>query len=423
MLTTHRRTAAALGALTLVGSLSLSACAEEGAGSQAGGEGVAFGATMEDYQAAFADVEPIELYTQSPAPKGSPVGKNFEDYFAAVEEWSDGKITFDISWANATAAPTEVDDALLDGRLDVGSVMAGYEPDVYPTYAALSDTSYMGNGNPMEMVMASHGYITEIVNTDNAVADEFAARGMKVLAPAFTGGINGIYCSEPKRDLASLDGAQVRISGSAHSAEAKALGMSPVSLDYAEVYEALQRGVLDCAFSGATVVLLSDLLSVAPHLILDSQSSFGQVPSALAISQTKWDELPLVAQQLLHDRADVFVESNMVGLLDMFRQVLSAVDEKGGTIGGLDDAAQAALADGNEEFLSSVADNSAVKDGDALVEAIRSGAEKWKAKVADLGYDTEVDYDELADHLAANEVDFAPFMDAFREVAKASRPS
>src|SRR5690606_1686840 len=140
-------------------------CAEEGSASQSGGDGVAFGASKEDHQAAFADIDPIELYTQSPAVKGPPVGKNFEDYFAAVEEWSDGKITFDISWANATAAPTEVDDALADGRLDVGSVMAGYEPDIYPTYSALSDTSYMGNGSPMEMVMASHGYITEIANT------------------------------------------------------------------------------------------------------------------------------------------------------------------------------------------------------------------------------------------------------------------
>ncbi|WP_235737178.1 TRAP transporter substrate-binding protein DctP [Nocardioides alcanivorans] len=419
----RRRSFAVLGALGLVGALALSACAEDAAGDQSGGEGVSFGATKEEYQEAFADVEPISLFTQSPAPKGSPVGKNFEDYFSAIEEWSDGKITFDISWSNATAAPTEVDDALADGRLDVGSVMAGYEPDLYPTYAALSDTSYMGNGNPLEMVMAPHGYITDIVNSDGAVDDEFAARGMKVLAPAFTGGINGIFCSDARRDLDSLAGAQVRISGSAHAAEAKALGMSPVSLDYAEVYEALQRGVLDCAYAGATVVLLGDLLSVAPHVILDSKTSFGQVPSALAISQAKWDELPLVAQQLMYDRADVFVLSNMEGLLDMYRQVLELVPEKNGTIAGLDEAAQSELDKGNEEFLNAVADNKAIQDGSALVEAIRSGSETWKGKVGELGYDTEVDYADLPAYLAENEVDFTAFMDAWREVAKTSRPS
>jgi len=84
---------------------------------------------------------------------------------------------------------------------------------------------------------------------------------------------------------------------------------------------------------------------------------------------------------------------------------------------------QAALDAGNEDFLNAVADNDAVADGEALVEAIRAGAEEWKSKVADLGYDTSVDYDELAAYLAANEVDLAPFMEEFREVAKASRPS
>lgn len=418
-----RRPLAGLSVLALSGSLFLAGCADDAAGDQSGGAGVAADATKSDYQAAFADVEKITLHTQSPAPKGSPVGKNFEDYYAAIEDWSDGKIEFEVAWANATAAPTEVDDALLDGRLDVGSVMAGYEPDLYPRYAAISDTSYMGNGSPMEMVMASHGYITELVGQDDQVAEEFEKRGLKVLAPAFTGGINGIYCREPKRDLSALEGAQVRISGSAHAAEAKALGMSPVSLDFTEVYEALQRGVLDCAFSGATVVQLSDLLSVAPHAILDSKTSFGQVPSALAISQTAWDTLPLVAQQLLYDRADVFVQSNMEGLLGMFEQVLEALPTKKGTIAGLDEEAQAALDQGNADFLAAVANNKAIADGDALVEAIETKSQAWRAKVAELGYDTSVDYADLAAFLAAEPVDLTAFMDALREVTAAGRPS
>ena len=123
--------------------------------------------------------------------------------------------------------------------------MLSYEPERYPTYGAISDSSFMGNGNPLEMVMASHGYITEMMNSDGSMADEFHKHGLKVIAPVITGGINGIYCSEPKRDLASLKGVQVRVSGSAHAAEAKALGMTPVSLPYTEVYEALQRGVID----------------------------------------------------------------------------------------------------------------------------------------------------------------------------------
>ncbi|MPV88446.1 C4-dicarboxylate ABC transporter substrate-binding protein [Georgenia ruanii] len=378
---------------------------------------------MEEYQAAFESIDPITLNTQSPAPKGSPVGKNFEDYFAAVEEWSDGKITFNVSWANAVAAAPEVDEALADGRLDVGSVMAGYDSDNFPAYAALSDTSYMGNGNPLEMVMVPHGYVTELALANEQVTAEFEAKGLKILAPVFTGGINGIYCSDERRSLDELKGAQVRISGSAHAAEAQALGMSPVSLAFEEVYEALQRGVLDCAFAGATVVQLGDLLSVAPHVILGKQVSLGQVPSALAMSEAVWGDLPLVAQQLLYDRGDVFVESNMRGLLGMFEDVLGAVDGKGGSIGGLDDQAQEALDRGNAAFLAAVADNDRIEGAPDLVAKIEEASARWREKVADLGYDTSVEYAEFPAWVADNPIELEPYMEKVRALLDEHRPA
>jgi TRAP-type C4-dicarboxylate transport system substrate-binding protein len=376
-------------ALIAAGALALSACAESGTeGDASGGEGVEFGTEKADFQAAFADVDPIKINTQVPAPKGSPITKNYEDYFAAIEDWSDGKITFEVAWSNAVAPATETDDALADGRLDMGLVMAAYEPDKYPAYAALSDTSYMGNGNPLEMIMTPHGYVTEIVWDNEQVQKEFSDAGLKLLVPSFTGGVNSILCTEERRSLADLKGSQVRISGAAHAAEAKALGMSPVSLTFEEVYEGLQRGVLDCAFAGVTVVRLADLLSVSPHLILSNEASFAQVPSTLVMSQQAWDKLPLVAQQLLFDRLDVFVQSNMDSLVGLFRDVLGEVEGKGGTIAGLDADAQAALDKGNEDFLEAIADNAAIEDGAGLIEQIREKSEKWRALVGELGYDT-----------------------------------
>ena len=405
--------------------LALTACAErdEKSATRSDGEGVAFGASMEEYQAAFEEIDEITLNTQSPAPEGSPVGKNFEDYFAAVEEWSGGKIKFNVTFANAVAPAPEVDEAIADGRLDLGSVMAGYEPDTYPAYAALSDTSFMGNGSPLEMIMTPHGYISEIAVGNEQVQEEFAARDLTILAPAFTGGINGIYCGKELRTAADLKGAQVRISGAAHSAEAKAMGMTPVSLAYEEIYEALQRGVLDCAFAGITVVSLADLLSVSPHAILDRNTHFGQVPSALSVNTEVYEGLPLVAQQLLYDRSDVFIESNMEGLVGMYRDVLGEVEGKGGSIAGLDEASQAALDEGNDEFLDAVAKNSAITDGAGLVEQIRSTSDAWRAKVGELDYDVEVDYADFSAWAQDNEVDFEPFMDEVRTTLSANRPS
>src|SRR3712207_3108243 len=106
-----------LGAAALAGAMALTACAEEsgsgdGDAASDGGstEGVEYGASMEDYQAAFEDLEPITLNTQTPGPQGSATSTKFEEYFEAVEEWSGGKITWEIAYSNAVAPPTEIDN-------------------------------------------------------------------------------------------------------------------------------------------------------------------------------------------------------------------------------------------------------------------------------------------------------------------------
>jgi hypothetical protein len=136
-----------------------------------------------------------------------------------------------------------------------------------------------------------------------------------------------------------------------------------------------------------------------------------------------YEGLPLVAQQLLYDRSDVFIESNMEGLVGMYRDVLGEVEGKGGSIAGLDEASQAALDEGNDEFLDAVAKNSAITDGAGLVEQIRSTSDAWRAKVGELDYDVEVDYADFSAWAQDNEVDFEPFMDEVRTTLSANRPS
>ncbi len=426
MNSTQQRRLGALAGIAAAGLLSLSACADDaGSGGGGGGDGVEFGASMEDYQAAFADIDPISLYTQSPAPKGSPVGRPFEDYYAAVEEWSDGKITFDIQYANAVAAPTEVDDALADGRLDVGSVMAVYEPDLYPAYAALSDTSYMGNRGPTVMNLAPHAYVSELAWNNEQVVDDFAKRGVRMLLPSFTGGINALFCSQPRQTLADFEGKQARISGTAHVAEIEALGGSSTTLDYTELFEALQRNAIDCAFSASTAAVLGGIAEVAPYVVLDENAPFGQAPSAFSISESTWQGLPLVAQQLLFDRTDVFLQANMEELFTLVSTVVTSVADNGGEVLALDEAASAAVIAANDEFLEAVADNDAVDDADEVVADIREASERWAGIITgELGYDDSVPYSELDEWLAANGTpDLTPFMDKlYGDVFSEHRP-
>lgn len=54
-------------------------------------------------------MEPITLVMQSTAPRGAATGRRFEEFAAEVEDWSDGKITFDIAFSSSIAPPEQVD--------------------------------------------------------------------------------------------------------------------------------------------------------------------------------------------------------------------------------------------------------------------------------------------------------------------------
>jgi TRAP-type C4-dicarboxylate transport system substrate-binding protein len=424
----NSRSAVLAAALALSASL-LAGCAEEGATGAGGsggdgGEGVPVGATMVEYQEAFADVDEITLNAQTPAPQGSIVSLLYEDYFKRVTEWSDGKIKFNISYAYAIAPALEQDDAMRDGRLDVGFTSPVFEPDQYPANAALADSSFFGPQTPIVGFLQSHAAWNKAAFANKQVTQEFEDQGIHVLLPAFAGGPNGIFCAQPKRTAAELEGQQIVVSGRVQGAELKALGATPATFDFTEVFEALQRGAADCALNSMRVTVLAGLAEVVPHATFDDEVGFAQTPGPLVISKNIWDGLPLVAQQLLFDQTAGFLLENLEGASGMLKDGLAAIEEQGGSIEGFDDAGRDALIAANETELQGIRDSEALEDGAGLVDALESGSEEWVQKVIDLGYDPEIGWTEFADWAAENEIDYQPFVDAFfEEVMVPQRPS
>jgi TRAP-type C4-dicarboxylate transport system substrate-binding protein len=414
-------------ALGVLGALTLTACAESagGAGSGGTGEGVEPGASKEDYLAAFENVDPIELITQSPAPKGAVTGKNVESYLDAVTEWSGGKITFDVSYANAVAPPTEVDDALLDGRLDLGQVLPLYEPSDYPANAALVEATFVSDQSAVAGTLQSNAWPNEVAFRTPEILAEYEDQGIKLMVPQYNSGVNVLFCREPKRDLAATNGMQAASGGQAQSAEITALGGSPVSVAYPELFESLQRGVVDCTVSSLTVGVLGGFVETAPHITIDPSAGFAMAPGGMAISQTAWDALPLVAQQLMWDRLDVFLSSNIVdkiwpNTVDAVKQAKAA----DGSIGAFEPDAQRAINDANDSMLRELSERDAVGDSAAFVDNVEGAARRWLAAVDELGITGDVPYDEFDTWYTADKVDVDAYVKkVYEDVFLEYRPS
>ena len=426
-LTSRTKVAVRVSALAVAGALALASCAEDsstGSPNSGDGEGVEFGASMEDYQAAFEDVDPIELSTQTPAPQGSVTGRRFENYVAAVEEWSGGKITFDIQYANAVAGPTEIDNALNDGRLDIGSTLPLYEPAEYPASDALVSATIVGPQTPIVGFMALHGTLIQVgVNTDE-IYQEFEDAGMHMLFPAFTSGASALMCGgEARTSLDDLAGAQISAGSKTLTAQVSELGATPVTVDFTELFESLQRGAVDCAGSSLLVGSLGGFLPAAQHVVLDPEVGLGQAPGAYAMSLDTWESLPLVAQQLIHDRLDGFLNDTFHSTWESIQVASAEIGDADGEIQPLEADARAELQTINDGLLEELRDTSAVADGSAFVDLILESNENWVGVAEELGYTDEVDYNGFAEWYSEDKVDVSAYVERlFADALNERRP-
>jgi TRAP-type C4-dicarboxylate transport system substrate-binding protein len=422
----NRGLKAASVALGLATSMSLAACAQGGAsGASGGGEGVPYGASKAEYKKAFADVQPIELETQTPAPKGSVTGKNMEEYFRAVTAWSGGKITWQIAYSSAIAGPTEEDDALVDGRLDLSSVLPIYEPSEYPANAALIEAGFISDQTPVVGALQSNAWPNQVAFQTPDIEAEYEDHGMKVLMPIYNSGANVLFCSEPRTSLSAIDGAEVASGGEAQSAEIEALGGSAATVEYTELFESLERGVVDCSVSSPTVGVLGGFIPAAPHITVDANAGFALAPGAIAMSKSTWDSLPLVAQQLLWDRLDVFMASNIEdkiwpNYVDAVNQALKA----GGEVNTFAPDAARAINQANADMLADIRKTDAVADGNKLVDDSTAAAEEWKKSIEGLGYSGTADYEEFASSYEPGKISLDAYVkQVYKEIFLPQRPS
>lgn len=74
--------------------------------------------------------------------------------------------------------------------------------------------------------------------------------GVKVLA-LFSYSAQVLYCRDKFESLSDLKGRKVRVSGAAQANFVQALGGNGINVNFGEVQQALDRGVVDCAITGA----------------------------------------------------------------------------------------------------------------------------------------------------------------------------
>jgi TRAP-type transport system periplasmic protein len=214
---------------------------------------------------------------------------NYNAWGAKVKEKSGGRMEIRVHPASSLYPGPELIPAVLDGRTEVGTILASYLTDVFLEMGPL-ELPFMTSSvtEHKKAAMQLRSFYTEML----------AKKGLKLLAIG-TWPSQQIFSSVPIRTVADWQGKKIRVYGADSSNVTRILGGSPVSIAFGEVYSALEKRTVDGAMTSATNAEPMKFFEVAKYL--DYWYLAGAAQEWLVANQKAWDALPKDLQQVVLD--------------------------------------------------------------------------------------------------------------------------
>ena len=205
----------------------------------------------------------------------------------AIENEFPETVTTELYWSGAMAGPTELLGATGDGRATITNLSTAYTPNETPISSWADSLAQTAGITTTSSMFAATGAHSEFF-TNQQIVEEYQTHGVTPVG-AFVTPSYHLFCKDPIENADDANGRSVRAAAPSHVKELTALGMSPVSLEWAETYEALERGTVDCALTALLAGRDLALFDVAPNVAL---VPFSAPVMPLFVNSSALDSLP-----------------------------------------------------------------------------------------------------------------------------------
>ena len=221
---------------------------------------------------------------------------NYNALAARVKEKSGGRMEIRVHPASSLYPSAELIPAVLDGRTELGTVLASYLTDVLLEIGPLELPFMTGSVEEhRKAALQLRPFYTE----------RFARQGLKLLS-IHAWPSQQIFSTVPIRSVADWKGKKIRVYGADSANIARLLGAAPVNINFGEVYSALEKRTVDGAMTSATNAEPMKFFEVAKYL--DYWYLAGAAMEWLVANQKAWDALPRDLQQVV---LEVLKETNL----------------------------------------------------------------------------------------------------------------
>lgn len=257
------------------------------------------------------------------------VGKHMDIFADAMEQASDGSVTFTRFYAGELTQVGRELDALQGGAIDVAApLLAPYHEGAFP----LSDVTQLPTLNT-DAVTQTKAFL-KLMDSDAELADgktfyEYEIESKNIHAwPLGTTAAYAINFAGVKPQSADdLNGLPLRAGSALHTIFLNELGSTPVTMPSSASYEALSRGTVE-----GTILSIGDWKSYSLQDVLTysiTGVAVGHWGSYLGISDAGWDKLTDDEKTLWDKTAREIAVKNAELIQEQDAEVLNAAKESG----------------------------------------------------------------------------------------------
>ncbi|SFU10522.1 TRAP transporter substrate-binding protein DctP [Sedimentitalea nanhaiensis] len=240
--------------------------------------------------------DPVNIQMTTTWPEGINLIEADKHFVELVNKLGEDAINIDFFPGNTIVPSTQVFDAVRSGATQAAAD--------WPGYWAGTNTAFSLLGS-FPMLFSAQDYVLWINEWGGAEMFDaaYGEYGIKYLPYAVISTESGLRSTKPLASLDDLNGKRLRMSGRAQGAILAELGGAQVMLPGSEVYQSLERGVVDAAeFSSPSTDYGMGFQEVTQYWMAPGWHQPGSVAGVM-IAQEVWDGLSDKQQFILKTAA------------------------------------------------------------------------------------------------------------------------
>jgi TRAP-type C4-dicarboxylate transport system substrate-binding protein len=185
--------------------------------------------------------------------------------------------------------PPELYRQTVQGISDISFTLPGYTSSDFPMMA-LTELPGMASS-------ADDGTRKLWAHFDRFLASQFKDTKVLMLWNSDTASI--MSKTKPVRTLEDMKGMKIRTPSAAQSAQLEAIGAIPVDMPAGQIYNALDRGVVDASMIPMSAALDFKLIEVARYFTVNAP--LGRSPFLVTMNRVRYQKLPADLRKIIDD--------------------------------------------------------------------------------------------------------------------------